>query len=76
MIEAQTPAKGSIPEQARAVIIGGGVIGASIAYHLAKVGWTDTILLERRSSRCWWRTPNRSSTAASRCTGPVATWGT
>jgi len=32
---------------ARAVVVGGGVVGCSIAYHLAKAGWTDTILLER-----------------------------
>ena len=29
------------------VIIGGGVIGTSVAYHLAKLGWTDVVLLER-----------------------------
>jgi len=33
--------------QARAVVVGGGAVGASIAYHLAKAGWTDTVLLER-----------------------------
>jgi dimethylglycine dehydrogenase len=33
--------------QARAVIIGGGVVGCSILYHLAKIGWTDTLLLEK-----------------------------
>ncbi|MEM6972597.1 MAG: FAD-dependent oxidoreductase [Pseudomonadota bacterium] len=32
---------------ARAVIVGGGAVGCSIAYHLAKAGWTDTVLLER-----------------------------
>ena len=32
---------------AQAVVIGGGVIGCSILYHLAKMGWTDSILLER-----------------------------
>jgi dimethylglycine dehydrogenase len=32
---------------ARAVVIGGGVIGCSILYHLAKLGWTDVVLLER-----------------------------
>jgi glycine cleavage system T protein len=30
------------------VIIGGGVVGCSVAYHLAKLGWTDVILLERK----------------------------
>ncbi len=33
--------------QARAVIIGGGVVGCSVLYHLTKLGWTDVILLER-----------------------------
>ncbi|MGF1502730.1 MAG: FAD-dependent oxidoreductase [Paracoccaceae bacterium] len=33
--------------QARAVVVGGGAVGCSIAYHLAKAGWTDTVLLER-----------------------------
>jgi dimethylglycine dehydrogenase len=32
---------------ARAVIIGGGVVGASVLYHLAKIGWTDVLLLEK-----------------------------
>jgi len=38
----------SLPEQARVVIIGGGVIGCSIAYHLAKIGWSDVVLMERK----------------------------
>ena len=35
------------PERARVVIIGGGVIGASVAYHLAHLGWTDVVLVEQ-----------------------------
>jgi 4-methylaminobutanoate oxidase (formaldehyde-forming) len=35
------------PTQARVVIIGGGVGGCSIAYHLAKLGWSDVVVLER-----------------------------
>ncbi|MBT8458249.1 MAG: FAD-binding oxidoreductase, partial [Boseongicola sp.] len=38
----------SLPEQARVVIIGGGVIGCSVAYHLAKIGWNDVVLMERK----------------------------
>lgn len=37
-----------IPTHARAVIIGGGVIGCSVAYHLTKLGWKDVVLLERK----------------------------
>lgn len=37
-----------LPEKARVVIIGGGVIGCSVAYHLTKLGWTDVVLLERK----------------------------
>jgi 4-methylaminobutanoate oxidase (formaldehyde-forming) len=37
----------SLPDRARVVIIGGGVIGASVAYHLTKLGWSDVVLLER-----------------------------
>jgi dimethylglycine dehydrogenase len=32
---------------ARAVVIGGGVVGASVLYHLAKIGWSDVLLLEK-----------------------------
>jgi glycine cleavage system T protein len=34
-------------ERARAIVIGGGITGTSVAYHLARAGWTDTILLEK-----------------------------
>ena len=37
-----------IPTQARVVIIGGGISGCSVAYHLARLGWTDIVLLERK----------------------------
>lgn len=37
----------SLPSQARVVICGGGVVGTSVAYHLAKLGWTDIVLLEQ-----------------------------
>ncbi len=36
------------PSHARVVIIGGGVIGCSVAYHLSKLGWKDVILMERK----------------------------
>lgn len=36
-----------IPTTARVVIIGGGAVGASVLYHLAKAGWTDCLLLEK-----------------------------
>ncbi|MGI9391811.1 MAG: GcvT family protein [Boseongicola sp.] len=38
----------TIPTQAHVVIIGGGVIGCSVAYHLAKMGWDDVLLFERK----------------------------
>jgi 4-methylaminobutanoate oxidase (formaldehyde-forming) len=36
-----------LPSRARVVVVGGGVIGCSVAYHLAKLGWTDVLLLEQ-----------------------------
>jgi 4-methylaminobutanoate oxidase (formaldehyde-forming) len=36
-----------IPDRVRVVVIGGGVIGTSVAYHLAHLGWTDVALVER-----------------------------
>jgi len=45
-----------LPDRARVVIVGGGVIGTSVAYHLAKLGLTDVVLLEqgRLSSGTTW----------------------
>ena len=37
----------TLPAQARVVVVGGGVIGCSVAYHLAHMGWKDVVLLER-----------------------------
>jgi 4-methylaminobutanoate oxidase (formaldehyde-forming) len=43
---------GPIPSHARAVIVGGGIVGCSVAYHLTKLGWRDVVLLERRDLSC------------------------
>src|SRR5437870_5025519 len=37
----------ALPSRARAVVIGGGITGTSVAYHLARSGWRDTVLLEK-----------------------------
>ncbi len=37
----------TFPTQAQVVVVGGGVIGCSVAYHLAKLGWHDVVLLEK-----------------------------
>ena len=36
-----------LPERAQVVIIGGGIIGTSVAYHLTRLGWTDVVLIEQ-----------------------------
>ncbi len=43
-------------DQARVVIVGGGIVGCSIAYHLAELGWTDVVLLD-------WMLPGESGVA-------------
>jgi len=45
-----------LPQRARVVVIGGGVIGTSVAYHLTRLGWSDVVLLEqgRLSSGTTW----------------------
>ena len=40
---------GQVPERAQVVIIGGGIVGASVAFHLTELGWTDVVLLERHT---------------------------
>jgi heterotetrameric sarcosine oxidase gamma subunit len=42
-----TPATSALPERARVVVVGGGIIGTSVAYHLAHLGVRDVVLLER-----------------------------
>ncbi len=41
-----------LPSHARVVIVGGGIAGTSVAYHLARLGWRDVLLLERGSLSC------------------------
>ena len=43
---------GGLPSHARVVVIGGGIAGCSVAYHLTKLGWRDVLLLERRDVSC------------------------
>jgi heterotetrameric sarcosine oxidase gamma subunit len=47
---------GELPASARAVIVGGGIVGCSLAYHLTKLGWSDVVVLEqgRLSSGTTW----------------------
>jgi heterotetrameric sarcosine oxidase gamma subunit len=42
----------SFPTQAQVVIVGGGIIGCSLAYHLTKLGWKDVVVLERKTLTC------------------------
>ncbi|MDH3792659.1 MAG: FAD-binding oxidoreductase, partial [Rhodospirillales bacterium] len=42
----------SLPKETQVVIIGGGIVGCSLAYHLTKIGWRDVVLLERKKLTC------------------------
>ncbi|HVY68843.1 MAG TPA: FAD-dependent oxidoreductase, partial [Verrucomicrobiae bacterium] len=37
----------SIPAETKVVIVGGGIVGCSLAYHLTKLGWRDVVVLEQ-----------------------------
>lgn len=60
-----------LPARAQVVIIGGGVIGTSTAYHLARRGWTDVVLLEQNAL-----TSGTTWHAAGLVTQARGTWGT
>ena len=45
MTERHSSTTETLPTQAQVVVIGGGVIGCSVAYHLTKLGWRDVVLL-------------------------------
>lgn len=60
-----------LPTRAQVVIVGGGIIGASTAYHLACRGWTDVVLLERNTL-----TSGTTWHAAGLVTQARGTWGT
>jgi dimethylglycine dehydrogenase len=62
-------ATGKLPAAARVVVIGGGAVGTSVLYHLAKMGWTDCVLLEKNelTSGSTWH-------AAGNCPNYVANW--
>ena len=47
MSEARSAATPRPPESARAVIVGAGIVGASVAYHLAREGWTDVVVVDQ-----------------------------
>ncbi|MFK7945650.1 MAG: FAD-dependent oxidoreductase [Paracoccaceae bacterium] len=65
-----------VPDQARVVVIGGGIMGCGLAYHLAHEGWTDVVLLEKAelTSGSTWHaagqiTHSTSSHALGKCVG-------
>ena len=65
----ESKATGKLPQTARVVVIGGGSVGCSVLYHLAKMGWTDCLLLEKNelTSGSTWH-------AAGNCPNFVGSW--
>ncbi len=61
----------AVPKRAQVVIVGGGIVGASTAYHLARRGWSDVLLLEQNSL-----TSGTTWHAAGLVTQARETWGT
>src|ERR671937_268500 len=47
MSEARSAAHQRPPDSARAVVVGAGIVGASVAYHLAREGWTDVVVIDQ-----------------------------
>src|SRR3954466_16436233 len=47
MSEARSAATPRPPESARAVVVGAGIVGASVAHHLAREGWTDVVIVDQ-----------------------------
>jgi len=48
-MDSEAESNTTLPGRARVVIIGGGVVGCSVAYHLTRLGWKDVVVLERKT---------------------------
>ena len=51
-LSTETEPSTPLPSHARVVIVGGGIVGCSVAYHLALRGVTDVVVLERKQLTC------------------------
>ena len=67
--DTELQASAKLPASARVVVIGGGAVGCSVLYHLAEMGWTDCVLLEKNelTSGSTWH-------AAGNCPNFVGSW--